>query len=246
MRFPQSNLRSFLMGLSLFLFLFHEGKAQCKEYIIGANGDTLNCVDASGMKRGKWINRVDELRGEPGYEEEGEYKNGEKTGAWRLFSLQGDLMAIENYRYGNKHGIQKYFDVSGRLLREESWWANDPTNPFETVEVYDINDPKKVYLVQVKVEGSTVPHGIWKTYDPNTRTIIDKKNYIMGKEDDGTGTGNGMIKAEDQSGTEETNATTENKQPEKKEKPKPKEVENYEKSNQGKKKIKVRTGSTGM
>jgi hypothetical protein len=235
-----SNLRSIAVTtISLFLFGIN-GSAQCKEYIIGVNGDTLNCKDVKGWRQGKWITRVDEIRGEPGYEEEGEYKDDKKTGVWRVYTLQGDLMGVENYRYGHKHGQQQYFNTMGELVKEESWLASNPDQPTETVEVYDINDPKKVHLVQVKLEASTVPHGIWKVYEPGTGKLLQKQNFIFGKPDDGTGTANGILK--NQEGSEP--ATTEKKE-EVKEKPKPKEVMEYEKKNSGKKKIKVRTGETG-
>ena len=78
--------------------------SQCVEYSLTANGDTINCKDKKGLKQGKWVNRIEELRGEPGYEEEGVYQNNNKTGYWRIFTLQGDLIGIENYRYGQKIG----------------------------------------------------------------------------------------------------------------------------------------------
>jgi hypothetical protein len=238
--FLLSNLRSFLLGLAFVIPFFAEVNAQCKEFMIGVNGDTLNCIDMTSKKKGKWVNRYEELRGEPGYEEEGEYQNDQKTGIWRLYSLQGDVLGIENYRAGNKHGQQQYFSPNGNLIREEGWLASNPENPYETVEVYDINNPGKVQLVKVKIDASTVPHGIWKVFDPESGILLEKKNFILGKEDDGTGTANGIIKKEDQPTT-----TTETKEPEKKEKPKPKEVLEFEKTKEGKKKYKVRTGETG-
>ena len=55
----------------LLLFVSFNVNAQCKEYIIGVNGDTLNCVDMNNKKQGRWVIKVDNLRGERGYEEEG-------------------------------------------------------------------------------------------------------------------------------------------------------------------------------
>ena len=183
-----------MLALPFLFSYFGEVKGQCKDFLLGVNGDTLNCTDVSGKKRGKWVNHIEELRGEPGYEEEGEYLNDQKTGIWRLYSLQGDVLGIENYRFGNKHGQQQYFAPNGNLIREEGWLASNPENPYETVEVFDINNPGKVQLVKVKIDASTVPHGMWKIYDPETSRLVEKKNYILGKEDDGTGTANGIIK----------------------------------------------------
>lgn len=237
----QSNLRNLgLTAIALLLFSI-SGKAQCVTFTISVKGDTINCTDAKGMRQGPWVNRYEEVRGEPGYEEEGVYKDGKKEGVWRLYTLQGDLMGIENYRYGYKNGLQQYFNTMGALVREESWLASNPDNPTETVEVYDINDPKKVYLVQVKLEASTVPHGIWKTYDPLTGRVVEKQNFILGKPDDGSGTANGILKnKEGAAGNAEAVP-----QEAAKEKTKPKEVLEYEKKNEGKKKIKIRTGQTG-
>ncbi|MFN5135624.1 MAG: hypothetical protein ACK5DG_09945 [Chitinophagaceae bacterium] len=236
-----SNLRILMICVTAPLMFWMNGAAQCKEFIIGAKGDTLNCVDMKGLKQGRWVNKFEELRGEPGYEEEGEYKDGKKTGPWRLYTLMGDLIAIENYRFGFKHGQQQIFNAMGDLLREESWLAQDPEKPTETVEVLDINDPKKVYLVEVKLEASTVPHGIWKIFEPGTGKVLQKQNFIFGKLDDGSGTANGVLKKDP---NDKSEAVVDKKE-EKKDKPKPKEVMDYEKKNSGKKKIKIRTGETG-
>jgi hypothetical protein len=215
------------------LLISFNGYSQCKDYIIGVNGDTLNCTDTKGQRQGKWVIRIDQVRGEPGYEEEGEYKDGKKEGPWRQYSLEGDLMAIENYRWGNRNGLCQYYTKTGELLREESWRAVNPLNPYDTVEVADWDkDPfgfvKKT--VVVKLEGSSVKHGPWKYYQPTTGFVVKEETWVLGQLD------KGPKKADD---------IVENKTEEKKAVAKPKEVMDFEKKNSGKKKIKVRDGRTG-
>ncbi len=70
--------------LTLFLLmLFINGKSQYKNFKLNANGDTLNIIDKKGLKQGKWISSVGEIRGEPGYDEEGIYKDDNKEGIWK-------------------------------------------------------------------------------------------------------------------------------------------------------------------
>jgi len=217
--------------LILTLLISFTGYSQCKTYIIGLKGDTLNCVDQADLKQGKWVVRYDEVRGEPGYEEEGIYKDGKREGAWRRYNLQGDLLAIEGFRWGNKNGICQYFTPNGELMREESWRAVNPMNPYDTVEVADWDkDPLGLITkaVVVKLEGSSVKHGPWKFYEPQTGFIVKTENYVLGTLD---------------GGPKKDMATDD---PEKKKQvAKPKEVLDFEKKNSGKKKIKVRDGSTG-
>ena len=97
--------------------------AQLKSYTIGVRGDTLNGIDKNDKKQGKWVVRHDEVRGEPGFEEEGTYINDRKEGTWRKFTLMGDQFAVENYHWGFKDGPSMYFNINGDLLREESWRA---------------------------------------------------------------------------------------------------------------------------
>lgn len=217
-----------LLGLLISL----DASSQCKDYIIGIKGDTLNCTDVKGLRQGKWVIKYEQVRGEPGFEEEGQYIDGKKEGPWRQYSLQGDLMAIENYRWGNKNGVNQYFTRNGELVREESWRAVNPLNPYDTVEVADWEkDPLGLVTksVVVKLEGSSVKHGPWKFYEPQTGIIMKTENWVLGDIDKGP-------KKDD----------IVNNQPEEKKKvAKPKEVEDFEKKNSGKKKVRVRDGRTG-
>jgi hypothetical protein len=203
-------------------------KAQWVSYEISPKGDTLNCVDKENLKQGRWVVKVSELRGEPGYEEEGIFKDDKKEGVWRKYNLTGDLMAIENFKWGNRDGKQQYFTMLGDLLREESWRAINPDNPYDTVDVPDLYDPNKIETKVIKHESNAVKHGTWKFYDPATGLIVKTEKFFFGKPDNGN-----------------AKTTTEEVATESKPVNKPKEVVEYEKKNSGKKKVKVRDGRTG-
>ncbi len=128
-------MRVILFVCLLFSVVVH---AQLKEYKIGIRGDTLNGIDKNGKKQGKWVVRYDEVRGEPGYEEEGVFVNDRKEGVWRRFTLQGDQFAVENYRWGYKDGASQYFNINGDVIREESWRAMNPDKVYDTIEVEDV------------------------------------------------------------------------------------------------------------
>ncbi|HEY9362283.1 MAG TPA: hypothetical protein VIQ00_03395 [Chitinophagaceae bacterium] len=232
-------MRFFLVVLMLISI---NGFSQCKSFIIGVNGDTLNCVDMKGKKQGRWVIQVPELRGERGYEEEGVFLNNLKEGPWRRYSLQGDLIAYENYRWGNKDGKNIYYDFMGNLVREESWKAVNPDNPYDTVDVYDPNDPSLVIdHVVVKLEGFSLKHGTWKFYDPFGGTLEKTEKWWLDKPANSSGTG---VAANDELApidVRDSKSDTIGK----KAVTKPQAILDYEKKNSGKKKIRVRDGRTG-
>jgi hypothetical protein len=212
--------------LFFLLLVSFKGYSQLKDYTIGVKGDTLNGVNAKGQKEGKWINRYEEVRGEPGYEEEGEYKNGRKEGPWRLYSLEGDLIGLENYKWGNKDGNCQFFDKSGSLIREENWRAMNPDKAYDTLEVEDVDHLDHYKTVIVKNTGVAIKNGVWKYYDPATGFIIRTETFTLGK-------------LEHPQASVPDSAATASKML-----VKPKEVQDFEKKNAGKKKIKVRDGAT--
>jgi len=211
----------------LILFATLQGFSQPGSYIIGVKGDTLNKVDAKSMRQGKWVVRINEVRGEPGYEEEGEFKNNRKEGTWRIYSLQGDLTGLEFYKWGNKDGNCQYFNSSGSLVREESWRALNPDKLYDTLEIEDIDHLNEYKTVIVKNEGVAIRHGQWKFFDPSTGMINKIQTYTMGKLE--------TPKSEPASDSTKLASKT---------MVKPKEVQDYEKKNAGKKSIRVRDGAT--
>lgn len=202
----------------------------------------MNRLDMKGKKQGPWVIHLDELRGERGYEEEGYFENDKREGTWRRYSLDGDLLAIENYRWGNKNGKCTYFTNMGDLVREESWKAVNPNDPYDTVAVYDVNDPTKIVGTQIiKLEGFTLKHGTWRYYDPNFGTLVKTEKWFLDKPATGDSKNDDDLKPIDVSdnGTPKSDTAT------KKTAAKPQAVLDYEKKNAGKKKIKVRDGRTG-
>jgi len=209
-----------------FQFFFLHADAQNRSYKLSVKGDTINIIDQQGMKQGKWVVHVNPLRGEPGFEEEGIFKNDKKEGPWRKYTLQGDLLSIENYKYGGKDGVSQYFTpLSGDLVREENWRAYNPDSPYDTIPIYGTDNNQILSYKIVKAEQYSVKNGDWTFYDPMTGRIMKIEKYDRGY----------LIK--------QPTSTAAIDEPMKK--IVPKEVLDYQKKNSGKKKVKVRDGQTG-
>jgi hypothetical protein len=221
------------------IFLSYQSFGQCKTYQLDAKRDTINCTDFQDIKQGKWVTRVVNNHGEPGYQEEGLYKDGKKEGGWTTYNLMGDTIAQENYKWGNKNGVCRYYNLMG-LVREESWKAIDPLNPYDTVRAYHLDNPDKYDLKIVKVESSTVKHGTWTYYDPERGTITKIEEYVIGQLIPGN---KSNVPTSNTSDSLQQNPTDSVSQANKN---KPAEVLQYEKKNSNKKKIKVRDGATGV
>jgi antitoxin component YwqK of YwqJK toxin-antitoxin module len=202
----------------------YTASAQYKTYTLSANGDTLNAIDNKGLKQGKWILHVDELRGEPGYEEEGIFVDGKREGLWRKYNLHSDLLSVENYRYGGKDGLSQYYTPLGEMIREENWRAYNPDAPYDTIAVYGTGSNEILSYKIVKAEQYSVKDGNWTYYDPSTGRILKLEKYDRGHL---------FQQPKSEVATDAPKKIA-----------KPAEVLEYEKKNSGKKKVKVRDGET--
>ncbi len=209
--------------------------AQCKTFYLSDKGDTLNCVDYKNLKQGKWVVKEPSLRGNPGFEEEGEFVNSLKEGIWRRFSEQGDVQAVESYHWGLLDGKCQYYSLQG-LEREESWKAIDPSKKYDTLEVPDLYNLEKTNQVIVKNEGQSFKHGRWTWYDPSTGFETKKEDYI--KDSAVNSLAMFGVDAKDKRNPSDTSRTAKKTE-------KPSIVQEWEKKNSGKKKVVVRDGSAG-
>jgi antitoxin component YwqK of YwqJK toxin-antitoxin module len=225
---PLKIRQLFLVTAIQFLFLMN-GVAQYKTYSISAKGDTINAIDKKDLKQGKWVIRVEEVRGEPGYEEEGIFKDNNKEGVWRMYNLSGDLIGVENFKLGGKDGIQQYYTYLGDLYREESWRGYNPDAPYDTVAIYGAGSNEIIDYKIVKSEQYSVKHGEWKYFDPGTGRLVRSEKYDRGFLQKPGGQTTAPVATADKA-----------KKPDK-----TPEMLEWEKKNKGKKKV-MRDGRTGM
>ncbi len=143
-----------------------------------------------------------------------------------MFSLSGDLVGVENYKWGFKDGSCLYYTTHGELRLEQSWKALNPDKEYDTIDVEDLDKLDSYRKVIVKNEGAALKHGIWKYYEAESGRVVRTETYELGK-----------IKSAPVATSPNTG--------DKKVIAKPKEVLDFEKKNAGKKKVKVRDGSTG-
>lgn len=213
--------------------------------IVTAKGDTLNKTDAKGRKQGPWVLHFPALRTEPAYDEEGVFVNDLKEGVWKRFTPDGDLLALEQYRHSMKNGKCQYYTPAGDPLREESWRAVDSAAPYDTVAVYDLNDPTKIVKFQlVKMEPKSYKDGTWTYYefDPMKGTTTTySEEYHLDRLKVKPSADIADLKPAEEGATGTDGKPAEAK---KKEVQKPKEVMDFEKANSGKKR-KYRDGATG-
>ena len=101
----------------------------------------------------------------------------------------------------------------------------NPDKEYDTLEIEDLDKLDTYRTVIVKNEGAALRHGVWKYYNTESGTIMRTENYVLGKLE----------------GEPSNNAVAQEKKPAG---AKPQEVMDFEKKNAGKKKIKVRDGST--
>lgn len=212
--------------------------AQCKTFKLTSKGDTINCTEANGLKRGKWKIETPPIRGERGYIEEGIYVNDKKEGTWRRFNLLGDPIAIENYKWGLKNGVSSYYTIQG-VEREESWKAIDPSKPYDTIDVQDINNPNVYEKVIVKTTGASLKHGTWKIYDPYTGQKLSTEHWILDVLQDPNAKKEMLFNA---SGGSPNISSTKLKSDTATKKIIPKEVLEFQKKNKGKKIVDGKTG----
>jgi hypothetical protein len=206
--------------------------AQLKSFKISVKGDTINKIDKKGFKQGKFVLIKEELRGEPGFEEEGMYKNDTKEGIWRRYNLQGDPIGFETYLQGGKNGLQQYYSPLGELLREENWRGYNPDAPYDTIALYGTGSNEIIDYKIVKAEQYSVKQGVWRYYEPVTGRLLkteewDRNNLVLPNAPKKEIVSSNSLKGV------------------KKEVPKTAAMLEWEKKNKGKKNV-IRNGQTGF
>ncbi len=150
----------FLSGLSLY--------AQ-DEVIQKPEGSNINQFDEEGERHGMWLNKVDVKRGEPAYNEFGNYIHGDKTGPWYKLNHINDLIAIENYKFNVLDGEVKYY-TKGVLTCIGTYKGLNPSREIDTIVVEDPVTGRQE-LATVRSERGTVRHGTWRFFDEQSGSL---------------------------------------------------------------------------
>lgn len=138
-------------------------------YEILDNGDTINRLDAKGIRQGRWLLEHPAHYEEPAFMEVGSYEQGLKTGLWRTHQNNGVLVSEENFKKGLKDGEARYFE-EGQLLCVGHYLALNAQQLYDTVLVEQANT-EVLKPVVVKTDVGSVRHGIWTYYEPPSKEI---------------------------------------------------------------------------
>lgn len=137
--------------------------------------EKVNQFDAQGRRHGMWVNIVDKRKGEEAYKEAGEYIGGRKSGLWYKMDEAGNMVAIENYKWGVLDGESKYFE-NGQVMVIGRYRGLNPDVEVDTIMVEDpVTDVQT--LVPVRSDVHSVRHGTWRYYNERTGNIARIEEY---------------------------------------------------------------------
>ncbi len=88
-------------------------------------GDTINRVQKSGQKQGRWIFFGKDRKGwmnrmfkRDQVAEEGQYRDDKKTGLWKTYHATGKLKSEINYKEDVPDGKARFFNADGKIMLE--------------------------------------------------------------------------------------------------------------------------------
>jgi antitoxin component YwqK of YwqJK toxin-antitoxin module len=189
--------------LHIFVAIFLVGFIQAQSFELMGK-DTINQVDATGKKQGKWV-----LYGKhkPGgcyapdkKAEEGKYQDNRKTGSWLEYFCNGNVRSKLTFVNGRPDGYAQMFHENGKISEEGTWknnrWVGNYKLYYDNGQVqheFVFNSsgkrdgPQKYYYEngQVAIEGNFVggkESGLIKEYYENG-DVKAEKNFADGNVD---------------------------------------------------------------
>lgn len=116
-----NSMKKILIVVSLILAVFSftlNGQTKPVEQVKPTDyklPDSVNKLDANGLKSGYWIERQGELTSK------GIYVTNLKTGNWIIYYSNNSIHKLEYYNKGAKDGICLQFDRKGKLTLQENY-----------------------------------------------------------------------------------------------------------------------------
>lgn len=187
--------------LAFFIGIQNQTFAQTSEVY---KGDTINRVDATGLKQGKWIvfnknNAVADFP-ENAIVEELLYKDNKKEGLRKQYYSNGKVKSEVNFKNNRPTGYSKFYYPNGNIAEEGNWvyggWDGKYKNYYEAgplSEDFSFSYGKKEGLQKqyhpngkMKMEGTWkngVPDGIVKEFNEEGALVSEVK-YNNGEVDE--------------------------------------------------------------
>lgn len=169
--------------ITLILFFITCKIAIAQSYEL-VNNDTINIIDVTGKKQGKWIITNIMLK-KPCYAddqkvEEGKFTDSKKIGFWKEYYCNKALKSKINYENGRPNGYAILYHENGKIKEEGLWknnrWVGDYKLYFSNGQVQQA----------FTFNGSGKREGEQKYYYENGQVMIEG-NWVEGKE-------NGVLK----------------------------------------------------
>jgi len=121
--------------LAILFLAFQQSYAQQQPTYRVLDGDTINRVDAKGLKQGFWKIFGANTKNSIGYlptqlVEQGMYISGRKNGVWKRFFPNGDIRNETTYVNGRIDGKYKEYYRNGQIQEEGNWWNSRNVSEF--------------------------------------------------------------------------------------------------------------------
>lgn len=189
--------------LHIFIGICFVGLLQAQTFEISGK-DTINQIDATGKKQGKWV-----LYGKhkPGgcyapdkKAEEGKYQDNRKTGTWLDYFCNGNVRSKLTFVNGRPDGYAQMFHENGKISEEGNWknnrWVGNYKLYYDNGQIQHEfvfnasgkrDGPQKYFFEngQIAIEGNFVggkESGLIKEYYENG-DIKAEKNFADGNVD---------------------------------------------------------------
>lgn len=172
----------FIFAIATFS-VFGQGIAQTFELMPNSK-DTINYIDASGRKQGKWVlfgkHKQNSCFAPTQKAEEGAYKENRKVGIWMEYFCNGNTKNKVTFVNGRPDGYAIIYHENGKIEEEGQWKNNRWVGTFKQYYANGEVQHEFKYNENGKKEGEQV-------YRYENGQLAIKGNFVNGKE-------NGVVK----------------------------------------------------
>jgi len=135
-----------------------------KNYLL-RNGDTINVVDANGLKQGTWFYFSDKYKNN--ISQEGTFLNNKKEEIWITYSKNGNIRTYMTFKDGVINGEVRIYNRNGVLQESGKWDGNKWTGEYKFF--YDNGNPEYIWTYNESGERT----GVQKYFYEDNSLLIE-------------------------------------------------------------------------